>query len=186
MAIMALSFFRRLISRAETVAAGTLPANTPPSDAEMLCRQGLKFANGDGVARDYKQAVDCYQKAANENHIEAQYQLGLLYWQGRGVPRNEAIALQWLRRAAEQGHAGAQYQVGLRRHRAGKSCPEPEASECRVEAFKWLQLAVVQGHHEARTSREFLALDMTREEVAEGGRRAGAFTGVAHTPMDER
>jgi TPR repeat protein len=102
------------------------------------------------------------------------------------VPRNEATALLWLRKAAEQGHAGAQYHMGLRRHRAGKSSPEPEASECRVEAFKWLNLAMAQGHHESRTAREFLALDMTREEVAEGGRRAKAYKKAAPALVGER
>jgi hypothetical protein len=183
---MALSFFRRLVSRTETVAVGTGHANTPPGDVEAFYRQGFKFANGEGVARDYTQAADWYLKAATQDHSAAQFNLGLLYWQGQGVPRNEATALLWLRRAAELGHAGAQYQVGLRRHRAGKSSPEPEASECRVEAFKWLQLAMAQGHYESRAAREFLALDMTREEVAEGGRRAGAFARAVRTPVDER
>ncbi len=176
---MLLSFFRRRTPRTETAAAGPSQANTPPADAEALYQQGLKFANGDGVARDYLKAVEYYEKAANQGHGAAQFDLGLMYWQGRGVPRDEAATLLWLRKAAEQGHAGAQYQVGLRRHRAGKSCPEPEASECRVEAFKWLQLAMAQGHKASRTAREFLALDMTREEVAEGGKRAKAYRRAA-------
>jgi TPR repeat protein len=183
---MAFSFFHRLVPRAETVAVETGHANPSPGNAEALYQQGLEFAKGDGAARDYEQAAECYQTAADQNHLPAQFELGILYWRGLGVPRNEATALQWLRRAAEQGHAGAQYQLGLGRHRAGKSSPEPEASECRVEAFKWLQLAVAQGHHESRKAREFLALDMTREEVAEGGRRAGAFARAAHTPVDAR
>lgn len=176
---MLLSFFRRRAPRAETAAVGLNQANTPPSDAEALYQQGLEFANGEGVTRDYRQAAECYRKAANQGHSAAQFSLGLMCWQGQGVPREEATALVWLRKAAEQGHAGAQYQVGLRRHRAGKSCPEPEASECRVEAFKWLQIATAQGHHESRKAREFLALDMTREEVAEGGRRAKEYRKAA-------
>jgi TPR repeat protein len=176
---MLLSFFRRRVPRIETAAVGPSQANTPPSDAEALYQQGLKLANGESVARDYRQAAEYYQKAATQGHSAAQFDLGLMYWQGRGVPRDEAAASLWLRKAAEQGHAGAQYQVGLRRHRAGKSCPEPEASECRVEAFKWLQLAMAQGHQASRTAREFLALDMTREEVAEGGKRAKAYRKAA-------
>ncbi len=176
---MLLSFFRRRVPRAGTAAAELSQADTLPAEAEELCQQGLKFANGEGVARDYRQAVECYQKAAAQGHSAAQFNLGLMYWQGRGVARDEAEARVWLRIAADQGHADAQYQVGLRRHRAGKSCPEPEASECRVEAFKWLQIATTQGHHESRKAREFLALDMTREEVAEGGRRAKAYRKAA-------
>jgi TPR repeat protein len=183
---MAFSFFRRLVPSAETDDREIGQADTPPGDAEALYLQGLKFADGQGVVRDYKQAAERYLKAATQGHSAAQFNLGLLYWQGRGVPRSEATALLWLRKAAEQGHAGAQYHMGLRRHRAGKSSPEPEASECRVEAFKWLHLAMAQGHHESRAAREFLALDMTREEVAEGGRRAKAYKKAAHALVGER
>ena len=56
------------------------------------------------------------------------------------------------------------------------AAPPPEASECRIEAFKWLALAVAQGHRGSESAREFVALNMTREEVAEGGRRAMTFT----------
>jgi TPR repeat protein len=183
---MAFSFFRRLVPRTEAGAGKIGQADTPPDDAEALYQQGLKFADGEGVVRDYKQAAEWYLNAATQGHSAAQLNLGLLYWQGRGVPRSEATALLWLRKAAEQGHAEAQYHVGLRRHRAGKSSPEPEASECRVEAFKWLQLATAQGHHESRKAREFLALDMTREEVAEGGRRAKAYKKTAPALAGER
>jgi len=176
---MLFSFFRRRVPRTETAAVGLSQADTTPSDAEALYQQGLEFASGEGMARKYQQAAECYRKAATQGHSAAQFNLGLMYWQGHGVPREEATALLWLRKAAEQGHAGAQYQLGLRRHRAGKSCPEPEASECRVEAFKWLQIATAQGHDESRKAREFLALDMTREEVAEGGRRAKAYRQTA-------
>lgn len=147
-----------------------------PDDAESQFNLGQRFAGGADEVHDYARAAEWYLKAAGQGHCVAQFNLGLMYGQGQGVRRNEATAGMWLLKAAELGHAGAQYNVGVRQHRASKSGPQPEASECRIEAFKWLELAVAQGCRGSESAREFVALSMTREEVAEGHRRAAAFT----------
>ncbi len=146
-----------------------------PEDAESQFNLGWRLAGADGPIHDYPQAVEWYLKAAGQGHSVAQFNLGLMYGQGQGVARNEAAAGMWLRKAAELGHPGAQYHVGVGQHRASKSAQRSDASECRIEAFKWLQLAVVPGYRGAESAREFVALGMTRAEVDEGGRRAVAF-----------
>jgi len=159
-------------------AASTAATEQPTivsEDAESQFNLGWSFASPDGASHDYEQAAEWYSKAARQGHSVAQFNLGLMYGQGRGVVRNEATAGMWLRKAAELGHAGAQYYVGVGQHRASKSVQQSEASECRIEAFKWLQLAVVPGYRGAESAREFVALGMTRDEVDEGGRRARAF-----------
>ena len=38
-----------------------------------------------GVATNYAEAVKWYRKAAEQNHAEAQYNLGWIYYEGKGV-----------------------------------------------------------------------------------------------------
>ncbi|HWH72388.1 MAG TPA: tetratricopeptide repeat protein [Candidatus Sulfotelmatobacter sp.] len=146
-----------------------------PEDAESQFNLGQHLADVTAAVPDYAQAAAWYLKAAGQGHCAAQFQLGLLYGQGKGVARNEATAVTWLRQAAELGHAGAQYHVGVKLYRASKSKRLSAASECRIEALKWLQLATTQDYRGALSAREFVTLDMTWEEVDEGGRRAVAF-----------
>lgn len=154
-----------------------------PEDAESQFDLGRELAGVEGEAQDYAGAAQWYLKAAGQGHCVAQFSLGLMYGQGQGVRRDEASAGMWLRKAAESGHAGAQYHVGVRQHRASKSGPLPEASECRIEAFKWLELAVMQAYRGSESAREFVALGMTQGEVDEGGRRAAAFAAGRARPV---
>ena len=144
-------------------------------DAESQFNKGQRFAGESGAARNYSQAAEWYLKAAERDHSGAQFNLGLLYGKGQGVRRDEAAADMWLRKAAKSGHPEAQYHVGVRQHRASKSGRPPEASECRIEALTWLLLAMAQGYRGAEPAREFVALEMTRDEVDEAERRAAAF-----------
>ena len=54
-----------------------------------------------------KEAVEWYQKAANQGHAGAQYQLGSCYCIGRGVEMNKLLAKKWWEKAAEQGNQAA-------------------------------------------------------------------------------
>jgi TPR repeat protein len=60
-----------------------------------------------------KAAVKRYREEAEQNHAEAQYQLGLCYENGGGVIQNRKEAVKWYRKAAEQGHAAAQHKLGV-------------------------------------------------------------------------
>src|SRR5512140_1470150 len=179
--MMGIASFGRWLGRSGKSASDSTAERqaAEPDDAESQFSLGRELADGEGQAQDYVRAAQWYLKAAGQGHCVAQFNLGLMYGQGKGVRRDEATAGMWLRKAAESGHAGAQYQVGVRQHRASKSGPPPEASECRIEAFKWLELAVTQGYRGSETAREFVALGMTQGEVAEGGRRAVAFAAQA-------
>ena len=148
-------------------------------DAESQFILGEHFRAGERP--DEEQAAQWYLKAAAQGHGTAQFHLGLMYGQGRGVSRNETAAVLWLRKSAELGHAGAQYHLGVRLYRASRAGRQSEPSETRIEAFKWLQLAVTQAHHGAESAREFAALGMTRQEVDEGSRRAAAFAATGTT-----
>ena len=69
---------------------------------------GLMYNHGDGVAKDYTEAVRWFRKAAAQGYADAQYNLGVMSDNGRGMTKDEAEAVRWYRRAANQGHAQAQ------------------------------------------------------------------------------
>jgi TPR repeat protein len=172
---MALSFFRRRIPRAETAAAEISESEGPSVDAQTLFLQGVGFATAPGEARDYPRAAQCYAQAAEQNHGLAQFNLGVMYAQGQGVSRDQVTSLSWMTRAAEAGDAGAQYNVGLQRDVSCRKAQSEEMHEGRIEALKWVRLAAAQGYRGAEAACESMALKMTRDEVAEGDRRVGAF-----------
>jgi uncharacterized protein len=180
---MALSFFRRWIPRTETAAVDSGPSEAPPANAQALFLQGIGFAAAPGEAQDYPRAAQCYAQAAEQNHGLAQFNLAIMYAQGQGVARDEATSLSWMTRAAEAGVAGAQYNVGIQRHVTCRNAQVEEAPERRIEALKWARLAAAQGFRGAEAACEFIALKMTREEVAEGVRRFQAFTVTPPKPL---
>ena len=182
-ASMATPFFRRLFSRSEKPAAvtsettgttETTETRAGHGDAEAQFSLGLKFA-GEGAAHDYAQAAVWYLKAADQSHSLAQFNLGIMYATGQGVPRDEATSMGWMQKAAELGDAGAQHHIGMKLHRASLDGLPGTASEFRIQAYKWLQLAAAQGYRSSEAAWAFVALGMTREDVADGGRRIAAF-----------
>jgi len=78
-----------------------------PDDAEAQYKRGGLYYSGQGVAKDYGEAMKWYHKAADQGHAGAQFMLGVLYFNGQGVTQDTAEALKWLRKSAAQGDANA-------------------------------------------------------------------------------
>jgi tetratricopeptide (TPR) repeat protein len=76
-------------------------------------RLGLIYVKGDGVPKDYREALKWYRKAADQGNTAAQRSLGVMFGEGLGVPQDYAEALKWFRRAAEQNDAAAQTNLGI-------------------------------------------------------------------------
>ena len=76
------------------------------------------------LAREYEQqgfmreAINWYQKAAEEGDVDAMYALGYIYEEGKRVPQNYEESLKWYEKAAAAGsvegmnNAGAMYVYG--------------------------------------------------------------------------
>ena len=97
------------------------------------------------------------------------------------MPPNEAEAAKWIRKAAYQGDAAAQFNLGMRYHRAGVWGLQQDATESKIEAYKWLQLAAAQGYKGSTEACDRVTLGMTREEVTEGDQGAAAFVATKPT-----
>jgi len=100
-----------------TGASVTAPANTAPAQPEKISPQdtlrakaeqgdadaqynlGLMYYNGQGVPKDYAEAVKWYRQAADKNNVEACIALGRCYANGRGVPKDLDQARLWYQKA---------------------------------------------------------------------------------------
>ena len=169
------SWYRKMFSRPQKPDPEVTPPNTDYGDADVQFSMGFKFANSEGATRDYAQAAEWYHKAADQSHSLAQFNLGMMYANGQGVTRNAAQSVMWFGRAARQGDAGAQFNLGESCHRASLQGKREDAPESRIEAYKWYRLAAVQGYKDSEAAYITLTLNMTREDVAAGNRRAAEF-----------
>jgi hypothetical protein len=57
---------------------------------------GLRYATGEGVKLNEKEAFRWFTKAAEHGSVSAQFRLGSFYWGGRGVPQNLNEAYFWI------------------------------------------------------------------------------------------
>ncbi len=109
-------------------------------DATAQLKVGNLYARGEGVSKDYFEAMKWYRQAAEQGLPEAQFELGKYYNKGRGIPPDEVEAVRWYRMAAERGHAAAQAHLGLM-YSKGRGVPQDSAT-----AARWFQRAAQQGN----------------------------------------
>ena len=83
---------------------------------------GNRYCTGEGVVRNYAEAVRRYRTAAERSLAAAQNNRAAMYEQGFGVERDDEEAARWYRRAAEQGEAQAQHSHG-RMYSEGRGVP---------------------------------------------------------------
>lgn len=89
-----------------------------------------------------------YSKAAEQNHVEAQYELAMLYNPETGFKRyaDKAKYLQWMQKAADLGYAQAQYTLG-------HMYEQGNAVQRNLEqAMQWYEKAALQGHASAKSA----------------------------------
>jgi uncharacterized protein len=138
---------------------------------------GLMYANGQGVAQDYAEAVKWYRKAAEQGFAVAQSKLGLMYYNGQGVEQDYAKAVKWFRKAAEQGNAEARLLLG-----AAYADGQGVAQDY-VQALMWFDLATTsfaasqdRTLDQAVSIRDQVAGKMTPAQIAEAQKLAAEWT----------
>ncbi|OHT10846.1 hypothetical protein TRFO_19738 [Tritrichomonas foetus] len=85
------------------------------NDANALNKLGDMYLDGDGVPIEPKKALECFKKAAELGHSEAQSNYGVCIQEGIGQEEDKATGAIFLKRSAEQGniHGIANYGVAL-------------------------------------------------------------------------
>ncbi len=69
-------------------------------DPQADCKAGLDHLH----KREYREAHECFRRAARVGYAEGQYRLGSLYLYGRGVNVDYNLAECWFREAANNGY----------------------------------------------------------------------------------
>ena len=77
-------------------------------DSIAQYEMALRYADGEGVPQNYRDAMAWFAKAAANGNDNAQWKLGLGYFKGIGVPHDERKAVVWFKRAANHGDIRAQ------------------------------------------------------------------------------
>jgi hypothetical protein len=77
-------------------------------DSIAQYEMALRYADGEGVPQNYRDAMAWFAKAAAKDNDNAQWKLGLGYIKGIGVPHDERKAVVWFKRAANHGDIRAQ------------------------------------------------------------------------------
>ena len=98
-------------------------------DADAQCNLGLCYEYGDGVEKDFREAVRWYRKSAEQGNAVAQFALGGCYKKGYGVEKDLGKAWRWLRNAAGRGMIEAQWAL------EGVDFSVPERSGTRDAVF---------------------------------------------------
>ncbi len=98
-------------------AESELRALAEAGDADAQNALGTLYSDGLAVPRDYRSAADWYEKAAQQGHAQAQFNLGFLHYHGAGegdlaLPQDLAQATRWLSAAAEAGNPMAAQLLG--------------------------------------------------------------------------
>ncbi len=122
-------------------------------DAAAQCQMGLFYMNGIGVDRDEDKAVEWLKKAAVQNHVQAQYNLGIYYAK---FSDTEAVrlAVKWLKEAVKHDYADAQFnlaQLYLNPHH-----PASRERDAGRLAISLLKRAAAQNHAAAKAKLEEL------------------------------
>jgi TPR repeat protein len=128
-------------------------------DAEAQLAMGHRYAQGDGVVKNEKEAAKWYEMAAKKGLSEAQYQYGLALLEGRGVVQDYQAAFRLIEKPALKGHANAQYSLGeLYRYGTGTAIDK-------ARAYLWFNLAAAQGLDAAAKARDSLVWQLKPEQV---------------------
>ena len=87
-------------------------AKAEAGNAASQYRLGLRYYNGEGVAKDFSEAAKWFRKAAERGFAKAQGYLGRCYFRGEGVTQDFSEAVKWSRKAADQGDSPGQNNLG--------------------------------------------------------------------------
>jgi len=156
----------------------TLPhARATEGDAEAQLQLGLRYAEGDGVIQNDKEAAKWFSLAARQGLSEAEYHYGLILLKGRGVVQDYHAAFNWIEKPAKRGYAKAQYSLGeLYRYGTGTTINK-------ARAYLWFNLAAAQGVDAAVKARDSLVWQLKPEQIAEMQEEARRMNHTAPSPV---
>ena len=94
-----------------------LRADAESGSPDALAALGSVYYLGDynnGVARDFKMALDCFLKAAEAGNTDVLIYIGTIYEKGSAGEKDTQKAYEWYKKAAEAGNKDAEAKLGGR------------------------------------------------------------------------
>ncbi|KAK3832019.1 MAG: hypothetical protein J3R72DRAFT_238936, partial [Linnemannia gamsii] len=136
----------RILTAVQKFVQVGLKARLGDKDAQFAL--GEMYDRGQGTVQSASQALEWYEKAAEQGLIVAQYTAGMGHRYGQGEDKNErnCYGYNWLIKAANQGHAAAQYEVGLM---LTQDVARPHYPDSDID-HEWYLKAADQGHADAQ------------------------------------
>jgi hypothetical protein len=141
-------------------------ANAGDSSAQY--EMALRYADGEGVPQNYRDAMAWFAKAAANGNDKAQLKLGLGYIKGIGVPPDERKAVVWFKRAANHGDIRAQIALSDL-YLSGRGVPRDY-----VRAYTWARIATgLRGNDNDRL--RVIGSRMTAAQIEDAHRRISSW-----------
>ena len=154
------------VPRSEVAAANWYRKAADQGNAGGQVLLGLFYEEGrGGLQKDDREATRLYRLAADQGNADGQNNLGVNYRDGLGgVSKDDREAARLFKLSADQGNYLAQRNLGVM-YANGWGVQQDY-----VAAHMWLNLSVL-GGPEALKDREFVAAEMTPEQIAEAEKR---------------
>jgi len=73
-------------------------------DARAQCGLGIMYSSGEGVPKNYTEALKWYRLSAEQGNAYGQFGLGVMYKNGDGVIANRSMAKEWFGKACDNGY----------------------------------------------------------------------------------
>jgi Sel1 repeat len=120
-------------------------------DLAAATELGVRYLNGEGVARDYAQAMHYFDIAGTRGDPRALTNIGWMAALGQGSPRDDAKAVHFFQNAASQGFPNAEDSLGFM-YEHGRGVPKD------LEMAKtWYTMAAAQGSSKAKENLQRLS-----------------------------
>jgi len=107
-------------------------AQQKAAEAEKNYQKGNEFLE----AKKYDKAFAAYEKAAENGHAGAQYNLATFYLEGKVVPQDNNKAVELFEKAANQGLKDAQYNLAAMYHQGAGVEKDEEKAEYWAKVYK--------------------------------------------------
>jgi len=120
----------------ETATLDQLRQMAERGDAEAQNALGLRYAQGDGVKLNEREAFRWFSKAAQQGNVPAQSKLGAFYYSGRGTAQNTPEAYFWMVVASLSGDSASNAQLPIVRARLTRA----QVVTIEQHASQWLQV----------------------------------------------
>ncbi len=172
-------------------------------DAAAQFKLAVHYAEGGAGPRNYEQAAQWYEKAAQQGLAVAEYRLGSLYEKGLGVGKDIQRAKDFYQRAAEKGNTRAMHNLGVLAAEGGKPNYTSAAlwfgkaaeygirdsqynlavllarglglPKDLVKSYTWFAIVAATGDADAARKRDDVAARLTSSELAAANAAAAGF-----------